>query len=132
NPIYRLIPILTRISSLPYNKMLSGAVNTLLKLYDLLIQESKDKMQESKRPTCMLDFMVQWMENNKMELNLGMEENLLRNNVTVFFIAGHDTTASALTFAIYSLAKHPNVQDKARAEVQKILGNQEQTFENLQ
>jgi len=132
NPIFILFPFLTRIPSLPYNKMFSGAVKILLKLYDSLIMESKEKMKKRTQPSCMLDFMVNWMENNQMEHNLGTSENLLRNNVSVFFIAGHDTTATALTFAIYALAKHPDVQEKSRKEVQQVLGNEEQTFENLQ
>src|SRR5690606_4237857 len=37
NPIFILFPFLTRIPSLPYNKMFSGAVKILLKLYDSLI-----------------------------------------------------------------------------------------------
>jgi cytochrome P450 len=36
-----------------------------------------------------------------------------------------------LTFAIYALAKYPHVQDKARKEVDEILGDQEPTPENL-
>lgn len=37
-------------------------------------------------------------------------------------MAGHDTTASALTYAIYWLACHPDIQTRAREEAQRVLG----------
>ncbi|KAI9188737.1 hypothetical protein H9P43_000159 [Blastocladiella emersonii ATCC 22665] len=46
----------------------------------------------------------------------------LRANTVAFFLAGHDTTANALTFTIYLLGLHPDVQAKARAEVLAALG----------
>ena len=41
----------------------------------------------------------------------------LRANVLTFFIAGHDTTSSALSWAVYYLATEPAVQQLLRAEV---------------
>lgn len=38
-------------------------------------------------------------------------------------LAGHETTAQAVTFALYLLAKHPNWQVKARAEARAVLGS---------
>ncbi|KAJ3375677.1 cytochrome P450-dit2 [Allomyces arbusculus] len=46
----------------------------------------------------------------------------LRANLLVFFLAGHDTTANALCYAIYLLGLHPEVQAKARAEVLDVMG----------
>ena len=34
--------------------------------------------------------------------------------------AGHETTASGLAWALYLLAKHPDVQDKLRAELAPV------------
>ncbi|ATL70030.1 cytochrome P450 [Nocardia terpenica] len=36
-------------------------------------------------------------------------------------VAGHETTAAALSFALYELASHPTVADKARAEIDEVL-----------
>lgn len=46
-----------------------------------------------------------------------------QSNLCVFFLAGHDTTASALAYAIYYLAVNPSAQDKARKEALAVLGN---------
>ncbi|KAE8749398.1 Cytochrome P450 CYP6, partial [Frankliniella occidentalis] len=40
---------------------------------------------------------------------------------TVFFLAGYETTSSTLTFTLYLLAKHPEVQDKVVEEMREAL-----------
>ncbi|KAI8342010.1 cytochrome P450 [Chlamydoabsidia padenii] len=47
----------------------------------------------------------------------------LKSNLNVFFIAGHDTTANALSFAIHALARDPVLQQQARDEVISVLGD---------
>ena len=37
-------------------------------------------------------------------------------------LAGHETTAIALTFALHLLGRHPVVQDSVRDEVRAVLG----------
>ncbi|KAI9190418.1 hypothetical protein H9P43_001852 [Blastocladiella emersonii ATCC 22665] len=53
----------------------------------------------------------------------GISREELRANTVAFFIAGHDTTANALTFALYMLSMNPEIQHKARAEVLKVMGD---------
>ncbi|KAJ3350396.1 hypothetical protein GGF32_004877 [Allomyces javanicus] len=51
----------------------------------------------------------------------------LRANVVIFFVAGHDTTANALSFAMYLLGLHPEIQERARQEVISIMGDADPT-----
>ncbi|KAL7752361.1 hypothetical protein RI367_002407 [Sorochytrium milnesiophthora] len=51
----------------------------------------------------------------------------LRNNVIVFFIAGHDTTSNALSVALYFMGMHKDVQQKARQEVIDLMGDVDPT-----
>lgn len=48
------------------------------------------------------------------------DENLVDQLMT-FLAAGHETTASAMTWAAYLLARHPDVQERLRAEVRERL-----------
>ena len=41
----------------------------------------------------------------------------VRDQVLIFLLAGHDTTAIALTFALHLLGRHPDVQARVQAEV---------------
>ncbi|CAN8008001.1 unnamed protein product, partial [Ixodes pacificus] len=42
-------------------------------------------------------------------------------NTTMLFVAGFETTATALSYLTFALGKYPNVQDKVRQEVQEAL-----------
>jgi cytochrome P450 len=39
------------------------------------------------------------------------------DQVAIFFLAGHETSAAALSWALYLLATHPDIQDRVAAEV---------------
>ncbi|MGA5068584.1 cytochrome P450 [Streptomyces exfoliatus] len=45
----------------------------------------------------------------------------LREQVLVFLLAGHETTASSLGFALHLLALHPEAQKRAQEEVDRVL-----------
>lgn len=60
------------------------------------------------------------------------DRNILRDEILNILIAGRDTTASTLTFAIFLLSLHPEVFDRLRAEVINIVGpTQRPTYENI-
>jgi cytochrome P450 len=54
-----------------------------------------------------------------------------RDQLLVFLFAGHDTTATALTFALHLLGSHPEIQDRAADEVCRVLGGRPPTAEDL-
>ncbi|KAF7325137.1 Cytochrome P450 [Mycena kentingensis (nom. inval.)] len=60
------------------------------------------------------------------------DEQILRDQILNISVAGRDTTASLLTFAVYMLAEHPDILAKLRAEILGVVGTTERpTFENL-
>jgi cytochrome P450 len=52
----------------------------------------------------------------------GMTDRQLRDEAMTLFLAGHETTALALTWTGYLLAQHPGAAAKLRAELQAVLG----------
>jgi cytochrome P450 len=52
----------------------------------------------------------------------GMSDQALRDELLTLVLAGHETTANALTFALYLLSTHPDVRRRVEAEVQAVLG----------
>lgn len=55
----------------------------------------------------------------------------LVDEIGTFFLAGHETTASVLTWVFYLLAMVPDAGARARAEVDAVVGAGPVTFEHL-
>ncbi len=61
----------------------------------------------------------------------GMTEEQLRDEVSTVFLAGHETTALALTYAFYLLSKHPEVDARLHDELVRVLGDRPIAAEDL-
>jgi cytochrome P450 len=66
----------------------------------------------------LLDLLLQG-EDPETERKMNTAE--LRDNLLTFIVAGHETTALALSWALYLCAFDQTVQDRARAEAQAVL-----------
>ncbi|CAG5116005.1 unnamed protein product [Candidula unifasciata] len=55
----------------------------------------------------------------------GLSPVELRNEVDTFMFAGHDTTASAMTWTLYALAGHPECQERVYEEINQLLGDRQ-------
>jgi cytochrome P450 len=51
-----------------------------------------------------------------------MTDAQVRDEAVILFLAGHETTALALTYALYLLATHPGAQARLDDEVDRVLG----------
>lgn len=56
------------------------------------------------------------------ETGIGMTNREVRDEVVIIFLAGHETTAVAMTFVWYLLSQHPDVEAKLHAELESVLG----------
>ena len=51
-----------------------------------------------------------------------LSDDEIRDELVVFMIAGHDTTATALAYTLWALGNHPAMQERVRAEAAEIGG----------
>ena len=65
------------------------------------------------------------------EADEAMSEELLRDELMTFLFAGHETTATALTFTWFLLARHPEVDRKLVAELDAVLDGEPPSFADL-
>jgi cytochrome P450 len=61
----------------------------------------------------------------------GMSDDQLRDETLTLLLAGHETTAIALSFTWYLLSKHPRVRERLEAEIAEVLGDRAPTFADL-
>ena len=61
----------------------------------------------------------------------GMSDEQVRDEALTIFLAGHETTANALTFAWLALAQNPEVEGKLHAELDEVLAGRAPTFEDF-
>jgi cytochrome P450 len=60
----------------------------------------------------------------------GMTDQQVRDESMTIFLAGHETTANALTWTWYLLAQHPEVEANLHAELATALAGRPPTFED--
>ena len=65
------------------------------------------------------------------EDGLAFTNEQLVDEVRTIFLAGHETTALALTYTLHLLAENPGVQDKLRDELKLVLDGRPPTYGDL-
>ena len=78
------------------------------------------------------DLLTMLMEVEDADTRERMTDKQLRDEVLTIFIAGHETTANALAFTLYLLAKNPEAKKRLQKEIDELFTGREMTFEKLQ
>ncbi|NXY02019.1 CP46A hydroxylase, partial [Pteruthius melanotis] len=82
------------------------------------IDRRREAIQNGKEAT--LDILTQILKGDALEETRD-DENILDNFIT-FFVAGHETSANQMTFTVMALGQHPEILERAQAEVDEVLG----------
>ncbi|MBM4237988.1 MAG: cytochrome P450 [Gammaproteobacteria bacterium] len=69
------------------------------------------------------DIAAEIIEARDLESGAGFDRKELLDQLGVMFLAGHETTASALTWAFFILSMQPELVERVRAEVHSIAGD---------
>jgi cytochrome P450 len=95
------------------NDEIGKAINTIKSVARSSIAEKRTKMLKGE--SHQVDILSVAMESG------GFTDEELVNQLMTFLAAGHETTASAMAWAVYLLCKHPEVQRKLRDEIRSEL-----------
>jgi cytochrome P450 len=60
-----------------------------------------------------------------------MSDQQLRDEIMTLFLAGHETTANALTWTFYLLSRHPEVETRLVDELQRVLASRVPSMNDL-
>jgi len=86
---------------------------------DTLIQGIIDQRKNSQETR---DDLLSLLIRARDEAGGKMTDTQVRDEAVVLFLAGHETTALALTYALYLLATHPEAQARLAEEIARVLG----------
>ena len=107
----------------PHKKLkylLSGEIRYHMKLVKesrAIINTIIDERRNSKE---VQDDLLDMLLNAKYDDGSSMTNDQLIDEILILFVAGHETTANALTFTLCLLAKHKEALTKAANEVQEV------------
>ncbi|XP_059574217.1 cytochrome P450 2G1-like [Alligator mississippiensis] len=117
---YEMFPRIMQYIPGPHNR----ACNHYKALHNFILERVRIN-QQSLDPRCPRDFIDSFLirmeeekQNPQSEFNT---RNLVDTAIQLFF-AGTETTSSTLRFGLLFLVKHPEVQDKVREEVDRVIG----------
>ena len=66
------------------------------------------------------------------EGGVALDDGEVRDQALIFLLAGHETTATSMTFALHLLGLHPDVQARVEDEVDEVLGDRLPTLEDVE
>jgi cytochrome P450 len=132
--------LIEKIPLLPINKDFRSAKNTLDSIVYGMIKEHRDNTRIKKKPKgdkdddvndnknvnpqYDQDLLYTLMKAQDQEAGIKqMSDIQLRDEVMTIFLAGHETTASALTWTFYLLSQHPDVERQMYEELCLVLRN---------
>jgi cytochrome P450 len=75
------------------------------------------------RPLAKGDLLQRLANAKNPDTGAQMSDALLIDNLLTFFLAGHDTTAKALTWTLYLLARAPDWENRILEEVRQVAGD---------
>lgn len=98
-------------------------------LGEIIIGTIERRRREDRRP---FDFVSILMDARDRTTGESMSDRELLDEIMTLIIAGHETTASALTWTWYLLSQHPEVAARLRQEVASLPDDMPMTVENVQ
>jgi cytochrome P450 len=77
------------------------------------------------------DFLSSLLLNTDSETGKGLTKTEIRDEMAVIFLAGHETTANTLSWALFLLSQDPESERKVVEEANSVLSGRSATFDDL-
>jgi cytochrome P450 len=108
----------------PGNQRLKWAKKTIRDfIYQIIQQRRTEGLQD--------DLLSMLMSARDEETGQAMTDEQLHDEVLITIFAGHETTASLLTWTLYLLSKHTEVEAKLHEELDRVLQGRTPTMDDI-
>jgi cytochrome P450 len=114
------------------NRGLRAALREFQGIVDGMIERKRARIREAgEGGSSSTDLLTVLISSKDEETGETMSDRQLRDEVMTMLIAGHETTANALSWIWYLLDRHPEEQERLREEVVRELGGETPSFANI-
>jgi cytochrome P450 len=110
----------------PQNRRFRRALSTLDAVVAGMLDDRRAAAQRGEAARG--DLLDMLLASEDSETGERMNDAQLRDEVMTMFLAGHETTAMALTWTVHLLTQHPDVQEAVAREVDEVLGGRAPTL----
>jgi cytochrome P450 len=122
DPLFVIAPWLPTASARRYNAGLRQ-LNQII--YDLIAYRRANPAEASD------DMLTLLLEARDEASGEGMSDQQIRDETITLLIAGHETTANALSWTFYLLAQNPGAREELERELEAVLGGRVPTSEDV-
>jgi cytochrome P450 len=112
----------------PSNLRFRQAIRQLEGLIYKIIEERRAESEAGEYTGDLLSMLLKVRDEETGE---SMSDKQLRDEVMTVFLAGHETTANALTWTWHLLARHPKVESRLFEELNEVLADRPPAVEHL-
>lgn len=113
-----------------HNRRAKHALTTMDRLVYGLIDKRREELRTNPARAESTDLLTQLLQLDDGEG--GLPRKALRDELLTLFLAGHETTSNALSWAFVLLAQHPAIEARLHAELQHVLAGRLPTFDDLE
>ncbi len=111
---FALLPGAQYLEKLPIGPM-PGMKRALAALDDLIFGIIRERRESGRMGDDLLAMLLEAEDESG-----SMSDRQARDEALTILLAGHETTANALTFALWNVARYPDIQQKMREEVARV------------
>ncbi|PVD38379.1 hypothetical protein C0Q70_00993 [Pomacea canaliculata] len=105
----------------------------LQSIYRMMEERKQDQLNQRKPD--FLQLLLNAEATEDFPLTTGSEKRLTKEEIAgqafIFFVAGYETTSTALQYLFYNLAKFPELQERIVDEIENIVGDRTPTYDDV-
>lgn len=102
-----------------FNKRARACYDAVEEVAERMIKDRREGNAPPSTEKDVLERVLRANEDPSVKASQRLMPHEIMGQLTTLILAGHETTSTALTWALYQLALHPDIQDELRAEVKK-------------
>ena len=115
---------------LGYKRRAKAAASAIHAIFEPMIRARLDARSGGASPA-QPDILDALIDARHAETGAPFSPQALRDQVAILFLAGHETSASALSWALYLLAESPALQERLYADIIAVTDGKALAFEDL-